>query len=309
MLALAFPALDPVALQIGPLPIRWYALAYIAGLCLAWLYALRLAGAARLWGDRPGVSLQAIEDALLWATLGVVMGGRLGHVLIYDPSYYSAHPGEIIQLWRGGMAFHGGLIGCALALLISARQHRVPALALLDLGAAAAPIGLFLGRLANFVNGELWGRASDLPWAVVFPHAGPLPRHPSQLYEAVIEGVLLFVLLRIAILRGALHRPGRVSGLFAIGYGLARIAVEFVREPDPELEQLAGGLTIGMMLSAAMAAAGHALLVRSGRQPPRREGRGGRLLLAGASLVLLSACSAATPIRYMTQGAIDPPSD
>ena len=266
MLVLPFPAIDPVLLDIGPVPIRWYALAYVVGLVGGWLYARSLARTAPHGHGPSPVAPRDLDDALVWAALGVILGGRLGHVLFYDPGYYLAHPWEIPQTWRGGMAFHGGLIGCAAALFGFARRRRIPVLRLLDITAAVAPIGLGLGRLANFVNGELWGRASDVPWAMVFPQAGPLPRHPSQLYEAALEGLLLFVLLNGAVRHGALRHPGLVTGLFGIGYGAARITAEFFREPDPELEALAHGLTMGMVLSFGMVALGAVLVGRAIRR-------------------------------------------
>ena len=255
-LALTFPAIDPVLFSVGPFAIRWYALAYVAGLVLGWLYARRIAANAALWGSRARPSAADLDDLLVYAAAGVVLGGRLGYVLFYNPVFFLENPGEIIAVWRGGMAFHGGLAGCLVALSILARQRGLPVLSLADVASAAAPVGLFFGRIANFINGELWGRPTDVSWAVVFPHGGPLPRHPSQLYEAATEGLLLFLLLALAIRLGALRRPGLVCGLFGIGYGVARIGCEFFREPDPQLGFLIAGSTMGMLLSLPLILAG-----------------------------------------------------
>jgi phosphatidylglycerol:prolipoprotein diacylglycerol transferase len=256
MFAIAFPAIDPVLIDVGPFAVRWYGLAYVAGLMLGALYARSLVREERHWSGPSPLGAQDLSDALVWAAIGVVVGGRLGHVLIYDPGHYLANPWEILQVWRGGMAFHGGLVGCAAALMCFAYRRHTPIASLFDVAAAAAPIGLGLGRLANLVNGELWGRVTEVPWAMVFPDGGPLPRHPSQIYEGALEGLLLLGLLNWAVRRGALRRPGLVAGLFGIGYGCARIAAEFFREPDPQLEALAGGATMGMALSLPLVAFG-----------------------------------------------------
>ncbi len=261
--SLAFPNIDPVLLTIGPLPIRWYALAYIAGLILGWAYARALAGQKAFWGGAPPLGREDADDLLLYAALGVIVGGRLGYVLFYNGPFYLAHSAEIFALWRGGMSFHGGLIGTLFAIYAVAKRKRLPVLALTDVSAAAVPIGLFLGRIANFIKPELWGRPTDVPWAMVFPGAGSLPRHPSQLYEAALEGLALFALLYVAIRLGALQRRGLVAGLFAIGYGAARITCEFFREPDPQLGFLFGGATMGMLLSLPLIAAGAVLIFRA----------------------------------------------
>ena len=266
-LALTFPAIDPVLFSVGPFAIRWYALAYVAGLVLGWLYARRIAANAALWGSRARPSAADLDDLLVYAAAGVVLGGRLGYVLFYNPVFFLENPGEIIAVWRGGMAFHGGLAGCLVALSILARQRGLPVLSLADVASAAAPVGLFFGRIANFINGELWGRPTDVSWAVVFPHGGPLPRHPSQLYEAATEGLLLFLLLTLAIRLGALRRPGLICGLFGIGYGVARIGCEFFREPDPQLGFLIAGSTMGMLLSLPLVFAGAWLTMRALRRP------------------------------------------
>jgi phosphatidylglycerol:prolipoprotein diacylglycerol transferase len=265
--ALLFPDFDPVLISIGPLAIRWYALAYIFGILLGWLYARLLIRNSGLWGGKAPMKVEDFDDYIVWVTLGIILGGRIGYVLFYNPAHFAAHPVEILQLWSGGMSFHGGFAGCVAAVVLFARRRGISILSLGDLTCAAGPIGLFLGRLANFINGELWGRPGDVPWAFVFPNAGPLPRHPSQLYEAALEGLLLFVILAIAVRAGALKRPGLVVGLFAIVYALARSFCEFFREPDPQLGFLWGGLTMGMLLSIPLFLAGVAFVVNAMRRP------------------------------------------
>jgi len=264
---LPFPVFDPVAVSFGPFAIRWYALAYIGGIVFGWLYARRIIKSARLWGGPSPISLPQMDDFILWVTLGIILGGRIGYVLFYNPAHFAAHPLEIFQIWGGGMSFHGGFAGCVAAVLLFARSRGISILSLGDLTCAAGPIGLFLGRLANFINSELWGRPTDVPWAIVFPGAGPLPRHPSQLYEAALEGLLLFVVLAIAARLGALRRPGLTIGLFAIVYALARSFCEFFREPDPQLGFLWGGLTMGMLLSIPLFLAGIAFVWNAMRRP------------------------------------------
>lgn len=246
--SLAFPAIDPIAISIGPLAIRWYALAYIAGLLLGWKYCVWLSGQE----PRPFEPL-IMDDLLVWATFGVVLGGRLGYVLFYKPEFYLANPTEIVMVWRGGMSFHGGLLGVVAATWLFARNRGVGFLSVIDVVAAAAPIGLFFGRIANFINGELFGRASDVPWAMVFPHGGPIARHPSQLYEAALEGLLLFVVIALIARRPSVRvKRGALTGLFLVGYAIARILAELFREPDAHLGFLAGGVTMGQVLSLPM---------------------------------------------------------
>ncbi len=266
-LAIPFPNFDPVAVALGPLVVRWYALAYIGGIALGWVYARMLIRSRRLWGGDAPMSGVDFDDFVLWVTLGIILGGRIGYVLFYNPLHFAAHPLEALQLWQGGMSFHGGFVGCVVAVLAFGRNRNIPVLSLGDVTCAVGPIGLFLGRLANFINGELWGRPADVPWAVVFPNGGPLPRHPSQLYEAALEGVLLFFVLALIIRLGALRRPGSVIGAFALVYGLARITGEFFREPDPQLGFLWGGLTMGMLLSVPMIIAGICFIVYAIRHP------------------------------------------
>ncbi len=269
LFVIPYPQIDPVLFSLGPLVIRWYALAYVAGILLGWLYARALVGRARLWGGSAPLVPDDLDDFFLWATLGVVVGGRLGDVLFYEWPYYAAHPREIVEIWHGGMAFHGGLLGVLIAGVLFAWVKRIPALSLGDVVCAVAPIGLFFGRIANFINDELWGRPSDVPWAMVFPDAGPLPRHPSQLYEAGLEGIVLFFVLALVVRAGGLRRPGLVFGLFLAGYGLARTIAEFFREPDPQLEKLAHGLTMGMVLSVPMIVIGLAFAVYALKTKPR----------------------------------------
>ncbi|MBM3509566.1 MAG: prolipoprotein diacylglyceryl transferase [Alphaproteobacteria bacterium] len=255
---IAFPAIDPVAIAIGPIAIRWYALAYIAGIVLGWRYLIRYAARYEL-----GLSRRDIDDVLVWVTLGVILGGRLGYVLFYQPGHYADHPLEALYLWKGGMSFHGGLLGVIVALVAFARIRKVALLALTDGIACATPIGLFFGRIANFINGELYGRASEAPWAMVFPGGGPLARHPSQLYEAAAEGLILFVALVWLARRAAVRaRVGTLTGAFLAGYALARIAVEFFREPDAHLGFLLAGTTMGQLLSLPVLAFGAILIAR-----------------------------------------------
>jgi phosphatidylglycerol:prolipoprotein diacylglycerol transferase len=263
LLAISFPEIDPVLVAFGPVAIRWYALAYIAGLLGGWALARRLVAQPALWGEVVPPAKESLDDLLVHAAFGVILGGRLGYALFYNPEVFLANPLEIFMLWQGGMSFHGGLAGAALGLWLFARRNGLRPLAVADLCAVAAPIGIFLGRLANFIKPELWGRPSDVAWAIVFPGAGPLPRHPSQLYEAALEGLVLFAVLMLVVRAGGLRRTGLITGLFGAGYGLARIVCEFFREPDPQLGFLFGGATMGMLLSAPLLLAGAALAARA----------------------------------------------
>jgi phosphatidylglycerol---prolipoprotein diacylglyceryl transferase len=267
-LTIAFPVFNPIALQIGPIAIRWYALAYICGIVLGWLYARALVKKERLWGGPAPITLVQLDDFILWVTIGIIVGGRTGYVLFYNPAFFVQHPAEIFELWKGGMSFHGGFLGCVAAVMLFARNNGISILSLGDITTAVGPIGLFLGRLANFINSELWGRPADdsVPWAMVFPNGGPLPRHPSQLYEAGLEGILLFTILVVMIRMGALKRPGLILGSFIAVYAFARITGEFFREPDPQLGFLWGGLTMGMLLSVPMIIAGAILIVMAWRR-------------------------------------------
>lgn len=263
LFTLPFPTINPVLIAFGPLAIRWYALSYIAGLILGWALIRRVLAANSLWGAAPRPGPASIDDLLVYCAVGVIVGGRLGNVLFYDPGYYFAHPFEILKIWEGGMAFHGGLIGALIGIMLFSWRYRAPALTVLDLACLAAPIGIFFGRLANFIKPELWGRPTDVPWAIVFPGSDGLPRHPSQIYEALLEGLAVFVVLCIAARFGALRRPGLIAGAFGALYGLARIFCEFYRDPDPRLEDLGGGLTMGMVLSAPLVIIGLGLMAWS----------------------------------------------
>jgi phosphatidylglycerol:prolipoprotein diacylglycerol transferase len=266
-LAIAFPVFDPVAISLGPIAIRWYALAYIGGIVLGWIYARALIKNDKLWGGPAPISLAQMDDFILWVTVGIIVGGRSGYVLFYNLPFFIEHPAAIFKLWEGGMSFHGGFLGCVVAVMWFAYRNGISILSLGDIVTAVGPIGLFLGRLANFINSELWGRVADpsLPWAVVFPNGGPLPRHPSQLYEAFLEGIVLFTVLAVMIRMGALKRPGLILGSFILIYALARITGEMFREPDPQLGFLWGGLTMGMLLSVPMIFAGIILIVQAWR--------------------------------------------
>lgn len=262
MYALAFPAIDPVALHLGPLAIRWYALAYLVGFVAGWRYCMHL---ARTNPHPP--TAQDFDDFLTWAVVGVILGGRLGYVLFYQLPYYAANPLEALAVWHGGMSFHGGLLGIVAAIFLYSARRGFSPLALGDLIACAGPIGLFLGRLANFVNGELFGRPTDVPWGVVFPRGGPEPRHPSQLYEAALEGLVLFAVLAVLARVPAVRaRPGTLGGIFFMGYASARIAAEFFRQPDPQLGYLWAGATMGQLLSIPMFLFGLALVLYARRR-------------------------------------------
>jgi len=266
MLAIAFPMIDPVLFEIGPVAIRWYSLAYIAGLVLGWRYMIWL---ARQKGAL--VKPQDADDFLVWAVFGVILGGRLGYVLFYKPAYYFANPSEIIQTWEGGMSFHGGFLGVLVATLLFCRLRKIRFWAFVDLAAMVAPIGLFFGRLANFTNGELWGRTTDVAWGVIFPGAGPYPRHPSQIYESILEGLVLLVILHLVWRRKSLRsKPGILSGTFLIGYGVSRVIVEFFRQPDAYLGYLFAGATMGQLLSIPMIIAGIWLISYAQKRPPAR---------------------------------------
>jgi phosphatidylglycerol---prolipoprotein diacylglyceryl transferase len=267
-LAIAFPVFDPVAISLGPIAIRWYALAYIGGIVLGWIYARSLIKNEKLWGGPAPISLTQLDDFILWVTLGIIVGGRTGYVLFYNLPFFIQHPLEIFELWKGGMSFHGGFLGCVVAVMWFAYRNGIRILSLGDIVTAVAPIGLFLGRIANFINSELWGRVADpsLPWAMIFPNGGPLPRHPSQLYQAALEGILLFTLLAVMIRMGALKRPGLILGGFTALYALARITGELFRQPDEQLGFLWGGLTMGMLLSLPMIVAGIILIVLAWRR-------------------------------------------
>ena len=260
--AIPFPMIDPVLLQIGPFAIRWYALAYIAGIVLGWRLARRLVVLA------PKVATpEQVDDFVTWVTLGIILGGRFGYVIFYRPDIFLRAPWEILYLWQGGMSFHGGALGVILALFFFTRRQGLDWVAFSDRVVCVVPIGIFLGRLANFINGELWGRVSDVPWAMIFPGAGPDPRHPSQLYQAGLEGLCLFILLMVLVYRPSVRaRIGVLSGVFLAGYGVARFIGEFFRQPDAHLGFLFAGATMGQLLSLPMIAVGAWLVLRGMRR-------------------------------------------
>ena len=251
-----FPDINPIALQLGPLAIHWYALAYVAGILLGYYYV------SWLNRKRPFFSEKAKDDLIFYAVLGVLLGGRIGYVLFYNLPYFIAHPVEILHVWQGGMSFHGGLCGIFIAFYFFARKYALPWLGVMDYLAAATPIGLFFGRLANFVNGELFGRVTDAPWGVIFPRGGPEPRHPSQMYEAGLEGLLLFIILFFLARTGKIFQwRGRLGGVFVLGYGIARFTVEFFRQPDAQIGFLFGGITMGQLLCIPMIVFGAWLVI------------------------------------------------
>ncbi|WDA12219.1 prolipoprotein diacylglyceryl transferase [Paracoccus marcusii] len=268
--------------------LRWYALAYLAGLILGWRLIVAMMRRPALWGGTPPTAPDRVDDLLTWVILGVILGGRLGFVLFYEPAYYLSNPGQILQVWQGGMSFHGGFAGVIVATWAWSRSQGVPVLRLADAMAVVAPIGIFFGRIANFINAELWGRPTDLAWGVVFPGeaaqtcpgiVGPCARHPSQLYEAGLEGLLLGLILLVLVRAGGLRRPGLAFGVFLAGYGLARMFVELFRvadaqfiTPDNPLGHVLGGpvigLTMGQTLSLPMVLIGLALVAYARRRPP-----------------------------------------
>ncbi|WP_419737669.1 prolipoprotein diacylglyceryl transferase [Ruegeria sp.] len=289
---LNFPDLSPELFSISlfgmEFALRWYALAYIVGILIAWRLAVMALRRPVLWrNETPPMKPEQLDDLLTWIIIGVILGGRLGFVLFYQPAYYLSHPADILKVWQGGMAFHGGLLGVIVASYLYGRRHNIPTLSLGDLVAYTVPPGLLLGRLANFINAELWGRPSELPWAVIFPGfaaqdcpgvvAGMCARHPSQLYEAALEGVLLgAVLLWLVYRRGAFRKPGLIMGVFLAGYGASRFVVEFVRQPDAQFISpgnplglawhIGGyGLTMGQILSLPMIALGLWFALRARR--------------------------------------------
>lgn len=262
--AITFPYFDPVAFHLFTWPVHWYALSYVAGLLFASWYLKRLVTYPKLWGAlRPTLTVQQVDDVFIWSILGVILGGRIGYVLFYKPLFYLANPIEIFKTLDGGMSFHGGFLGVVLGCYIFARRNEIQFDRLLDLAAAVSTVGLGLGRLANFINAELVGRPTEVPWAVEFP-GEMLARHPSQLYQAVLEGLVLFIVIRVATHHySVLQKPGRAAGIFAVGYGLARIFAEYFREPDKHLGYFGGFATMGMLLSVPMIIAGLWLILRS----------------------------------------------
>lgn len=287
-----FPNISPeiFTIHLGSLelPLRWYALAYLAGLLIGWRILMRMMRRPAIWGDRAPMQPETVDDLLTWVILGVILGGRLGFVLFYEPGYYLANPAQIIKVWQGGMSFHGGFAGVIIATWAFCRTRGIPALRLADAMAVVAPIGLFFGRIANFINAELWGRPTDMPWGVIFPGeaaqtcpgvAGLCARHPSQLYEAGLEGLALGLILFAVVRAGGLRRPGLAFGIFLAGYGLARMFVELFRvadaqfiTPDNPLGHVIGGpvigLTMGQLLSLPMVLLGLFFIARAYRRAP-----------------------------------------
>lgn len=252
---LPFPDIDPVALSLGPISVKWYGISYVVGILLGWAYARKIVSTPRLWrNDQPAMTLTDLDDFVFWAAIGIVLGGRLGYILFYDLDNVLAEPMRAIEIWNGGMSFHGGITGTTIAMILFARKRGIRVWSLFDVVATVCVTGLFMGRIANFINGELWGKITNVPWAVVFPGQEPFARHPSQLYEAGLEGIVTgLILAALVFLRGSLKTPGFTAGAFVCLYALSRIAVEFVREPDKQLGYLAGGwLTMGMLLSLPM---------------------------------------------------------
>lgn len=262
-MAIPFPEIDPIAFSIGPVVVRWYALAYLAGFLGGWKYALYLCGLNPQ--NRP--TRDDIDNFLPYAVLGVILGGRLGYVLFYQPSLYAANPLDAFKVWEGGMAFHGGALGVIVALIIFSWVNKIQLLRLSDIVCACVPIGVFFGRIANFINGELYGRPTDASWGVIFPWAGEEPRHPSQLYEAFLEGAVLFVILLFLYKKMNMrHHPGVVTGSFLAGYAGFRMIVEFFREPDAHLGFIIAEISMGQILSLPMMLLGFGVMVYALRQ-------------------------------------------
>ncbi|MBR2537420.1 MAG: prolipoprotein diacylglyceryl transferase [Hyphomicrobium sp.] len=266
--ALTFPNIDPEAFSIGPVSIKWYGLAYMGGLVLGWLYVRRLLSTPHLWrNNTPPLTIDRVDDLLLYMTLAIIVGGRLGQVLLYEPGYYFSNPAEILKTWRGGMSFHGALIGSAIAILIFARQYKVSARTIMDICCAAVPFGLFFGRVANFINSEHWGRTTDAAVGVVFPNGGPEPRHPSQLYEAALEGLVMLVIMRIMTHKVlGLKQPGLVTGVWLVWYAIARSICEFFREPEPIHALNIEPFTAGQIYSIPMLMLGIYFIVTARRK-------------------------------------------
>ncbi len=254
-----FPDISPVIFSIGPFALRWYAMAYLVGIVTAWILTKRNIRKYNL-----GITTEQLDDLVFYTTLGIILGGRLGYVICYGDGYFWQHPAEILAVWHGGMSFHGGIAGVIIAIYCFAKKYKFPYLKITDLVALYVPIGIFLGRLANFVNGELWGRITTVPWAVKFPDGGYLPRHPSQLYEALTEGILMFIILNLLWRKKFVrNHTGIISAVFLVIYGLSRISMEFFREPDRQIGYIAGSVTMGQILSLPFLILGLFILHRS----------------------------------------------
>ena len=269
--AITFPAIDPVAISIGPVAVHWYGIGYVVSILFGWWFAKRLVANSALWPESGSpIRPEDIDDFLTWAVVGIIGGGRLGYVLFYNFSYYLQNPLQIPAVWDGGMSFHGGTLGTILAMILFARSRGFSAFSLLDVISVSSCMGLFLVRIANFINSELWGRTTDVAWGVIFPNGGPDPRHPSQLYESFLEGAVLFAILCFFIFRHRkLGSPGFIGGAWVFGYGMARIFVEFFRQPDAHIGYLAGNwLTMGMILSLPMLAIGAWGMITSRNRTP-----------------------------------------
>lgn len=261
MNGLTFPNIDPIAFAAGPLQVHWYALAYLAGFILGGMVYANFV--LKRWGKASPCSPETPEDILPWIIAGIILGGRLVYTLVYNPILYLHNPLDIFKIWQGGMSFHGGLLGTIAAVWLYGRAKKLPFLAITDFAAVVTPVGLFFGRIANFINGELYGRYTSMPWGVIFPSGGALPRHPSQIYEAILEGLILgLVLLFFARRKDAWTRAGLLSGIFLIGYGISRIIVEFFREPDSQIGFLWEGITMGQLLCLPMIVAGVLIIAR-----------------------------------------------
>ena len=257
---MTFPTIDPVAFEFGPVVVRWYALAYVAGLIAGWQHAAHLIRSGRV-----SIQMKVIDDLFLWVLVGIILGGRIGYVIFYQGAYYLAEPLKIFAVWQGGMSFHGALIGVGIAVAMVARRNKIKIAALADSVAPMAPLGLMFGRLANFINGELYGRASEVYWSLSFPRGGDVNRHPSQLYEAFLEGfLLLLIMLWFTYRRNAHERIGWLTGIFLVGYGCARIFVEFFREPDEQIGLVVGVATLGQLLSVPIVVLGVFFIKRAG---------------------------------------------
>ncbi|AFX98397.1 prolipoprotein diacylglyceryl transferase [Candidatus Endolissoclinum faulkneri L2] len=254
--------IDPIAIAMGPLSIRWYALAYIAGIIVGWKYVIYLSKSYPILFDH-----KLFDSLLLYVTCGIILGGRIGYVLFYNLNYYFSNPEEMFMVWRGGMSFHGGFLGVVVAIALFARKANLSIFIIGDLVASAAPIGLFFGRIANFINGELFGRAApDLPWAIIFPNGGEIPRHPSQIYEALLEGIVLFIFIRRVSIKT--QRPGIAVTSFVIGYGIVRTICEFFRAPDAQIGFVISHLSMGQILSLPMILIGGIIMFLLSRKDP-----------------------------------------
>ena len=259
-----FPVIDPIAIEIGPIAVRWYGISYMAGLLLGWYYLRKLVTDSTLWNEKSPLKATDLDDLIIYVTIGVIVGGRLGHVFLYQPQYYITDPIAIFMVWQGGMAFHGGLIGTILAIMIFSARNSVNPLHVGDLVCTAVPIGLFFGRIANFINAELVGKVSEVPWAMIFPESGAVPRHPSQLYEATLEGLLLFFILRyLTHQKLALRHNGLIIGTFMFCYGLFRIFAEIFREGDPVPGLDLGSISAGIIYSVPLVIIGIYFIYRT----------------------------------------------